>query len=99
MTPDRTGSAGPTGPAVRPGSDASNLTPAGGDDLSAAFVRDRRAGRTVRVTPLNRDWQSETESIFLAKLSANGRSALVTTAATLVAEDTGGYDVFVRDLA
>ncbi|GAA4703692.1 hypothetical protein Prum_021440 [Phytohabitans rumicis] len=81
-------------------SDASNLTPAGGDGLAGAFVRDRLAGTTTRVTPLNPGWESETESIYLAKISADGRSIVFTTAAAnLVPDDTNDrYDVFARDI-
>jgi len=75
-------------------SDATNLVPGDTNGVADIFVRDRRAGTTVRVSGANADAPSDAPTI-----SANGRYVAFTSEAALVPADTNGIaDVFVRDL-
>jgi Tol biopolymer transport system component len=84
-------------------SDASNLVPGdtngtvfGGD----IFVRDRRTGRTQRVSIGPGGVQGDEASFFAVAISAGGRFvAFNSGASNLVPRDTNGFpDVFIRDL-
>jgi Tol biopolymer transport system component len=84
-------------------SDASNLVPGdtngtvfGGD----TFVRDRRTGRTQRVSIGPGGVQGDEASLFAVAISAGGRFvAFNSGASNLVRRDTNGFpDVFIRDL-
>lgn len=65
------------------------------------FVRDRRAGTTVRVNVASDGSQATGNGSWIASsISGNGKYVTFSSlASNLVAADTnGGYDVFVRDL-
>jgi VCBS repeat-containing protein len=77
---------------------ASNLVAGDTNQASDAFVHDRQTGQTSRVSVASNGAQSNAHS-FSAALSADGRYvAFWSSAANLVAGDTGSYeDVFVHD--
>ena len=79
-------------------SDASNLVPRDTNGASDIFIRDRRTGRTSRVSIAGRGRQGNNWSGGAA-ISAYGRFVAFTSAASnLVARDTNSLpDVFVRD--
>jgi len=81
-------------------STAPNLV-AGDTNLSAdVFVHDRATGSTVRASVTAGGGQAATaSSLQPGGLSANGQLVAFDTTAPLVAGDTGGTDVYVRDLA
>ncbi|WBB81121.1 hypothetical protein O7606_07005 [Micromonospora sp. WMMD882] len=75
-------------------SDAANLVPGDTNGVADVFLRDRRAGATVRVSGPNADAPSDAPTI-----SADGRYVAFTSEAALVPGDTNGVaDVYVRDL-
>jgi Tol biopolymer transport system component len=73
------------------------------DDTNLAadvFVHDRVSGATVRASVTSAGGQSPSASALQpGALSANGQVVVFDTAASLVAGDTGGTDVYARDLA
>ena len=79
------------------GSTSDNLAP-GADGSEQAYVRDRRAGTTRRVSVNNRGRQAN-QSVGYMSISTNGRFvAFESRANNLVKHDTNGEgDVFVRD--
>jgi Tol biopolymer transport system component len=79
-------------------SDASHLVPGDTNGLGDVFVRDRRTGRTERVSVSTRGVQGDRDGGSPA-LSADGRFVAFHSEATnLVPGDTNGKrDVFVRD--
>src|SRR2546430_416947 len=79
-------------------SDATNLVPHDTNKRKDVFVRDRRTGKTVRVSVSSAGRQANFASVVPA-LSADGRYvAFATAASNLVPHDTNGLeDVFVRD--
>jgi Tol biopolymer transport system component len=81
-------------------STAPNLV-AGDTNLAAdVFVHDRVTGSTVRASVAAGGGQAATaSSLQPGGLSGNGQAVAFDTAAPLVAGDTGGNDVYVRDLA
>ena len=81
-------------------STAPNLV-AGDTNLAAdVFVHDRVTGSTVRASVTAGGGQAATaSSLQPGGLSANGQVVAFDTAAPLAAGDTGGNDVYVRDLA
>ena len=81
-------------------STAPNLV-AGDTNLSAdVFVHDRATGSTVRASVTAGGGQAATaSSLQPGGLSANGQLVAFDTTAPLVTGDTGGTDVYVRDLA
>ena len=81
-------------------STAPNLV-AGDTNLAAdVFVHDRVTGSTVRASVAAGGGQAATaSSLQPGGLSANGQVVAFDTAAPLVAGDTSGNDVYVRDLA
>ena len=81
-------------------STAPNLV-AGDTNLAAdVFVHDRVTGSTVRASVTASGGQAATaSSLQPGGLSANGQLVAFDTAAPLVARDTGGNDVYLRDLA
>jgi archaellum component FlaF (FlaF/FlaG flagellin family) len=80
-------------------SDASNLVPGDTNGLYDAFVRDRQAGTTERVSVDSAGNESNGSSGPIS-ISADGRYvAFSSTASNLVPDDTNGTtDVFVHDL-
>ncbi|NGM14163.1 hypothetical protein ENC19_16520 [Verrucosispora sp. CWR15] len=75
-------------------SEATNVVPGDTNGVADIFLRDRRAGTTVRVSGTNADAPSDAPSI-----SANGRYVTFTSGAPLVPGDTNGVaDVFIRDI-
>jgi Tol biopolymer transport system component len=81
-------------------SDAANLVARDTNGVEDIFVRDRRTGRTARVSVDAAGRQANGSSGF-AVISANGRYvAFDSQASNLVSGDTNGFtDVFVRDRA
>ena len=81
-------------------STAPNLV-AGDTNLAAdVFVHDRVTGSTVRASVTASGGQAATaSSLQPGGLSADGQVVAFDTAAPLAAGDTGGNDVYVRDLA
>ena len=81
-------------------STAPNLV-AGDTNLAAdVFVHDRVSGSTVRASVTASGGQAATaSSLQPGGLSADGQVVAFDTAAPLAAGDTGGNDVYVRDLA
>jgi Tol biopolymer transport system component len=81
-------------------SDASNLVRGDANTWGDVFVRDRRTGKTLRVSVSTSGLEGNDVSTS-PSISANGRFVAFTSSATdLVRRDTNGYeDVFVRDLA
>ena len=81
-------------------STAPNLV-AGDTNLAAdVFVHDRVTGTTVRASVTAGGGQAATaSSLQPGGLSADGQVVAFDTAAPLAAGDTGGNDVYVRDLA
>jgi hypothetical protein len=81
-------------------SGANNLVAGDTNDTSDAFVRDRVAGTTTRVSVATGGTQADSYS-FSSSISGNGRYVAFDSPATnLVAGDTNGphgSDVFVRD--
>ena len=77
---------------------ASNLVEGDTNGVYDVFVRDRKRGRTERVSVGQRGVQGDGSSFYPA-ISADGRYvAFVSLAANLVPGDTNGsLDVFVRD--
>jgi Tol biopolymer transport system component len=77
---------------------ASNLVPGDTNGQTDAFLRDRRTGRTIRVSVSATGAQGDSESNF-PRVSANGRYVVFQSVATnLVDGDTNDTsDVFVRD--
>jgi Tol biopolymer transport system component len=82
------------------GSEAGNLVPGDTNNEADLFVRDRRAGRTSRVSVASDGAQADGGSSDAA-LSRDGRYVAFASAATnLVPGDTNGEaDVFLRDRA
>jgi Tol biopolymer transport system component len=80
-------------------SDAPNLVAHDTNGAADVFVRDRKLGRTVRVSVGSGSRQANAPSGF-ASISADGRYVAFTSGASnLVAHDTNHFaDVFVRDL-
>jgi Tol biopolymer transport system component len=80
-------------------STAPNLV-AGDTNLAAdVFVHDRTAGTTERVSVTSAGGQSPSaSSLQPGGISGNGRVVVFDTAAALVPGDTGGTDVYARDL-
>lgn len=78
-------------------SEATNLVPNDTNGVGDIFVRDRKTGKTRRVSVGPNGLQSNGQSIFQA-LSASGRTVVFTSdASNLVAGDTNGVsDVFVH---
>lgn len=78
-------------------SDAANLVAGDGNAAGDGFVRDRKAGRTKRVSVASHGTQGNDTS-FPPSISADGRFVAFTSLANnLVAGDTNGAsDVFVR---
>jgi len=75
-------------------SDATNVVPGDTNGVADIFLRDRRAGTTVRVSGENADAPSDAPAI-----SADGRYVTFTSEAALVPGDTNGIaDVFLREL-
>jgi Tol biopolymer transport system component len=81
-------------------SDMSNLVPRDTNRVFDIFVRDRVAGRTMRVSVSSRGAQANAESLGPPSVSPNGRYVAFTSlAANLVPGDRNEItDVFVRDL-
>ena len=80
-------------------STAPNLV-AGDTNLAAdVFVHDRVTGSTVRASVTAGGQAATASSLQPGGLSANGQLVAFDTAAPLVAGDTGGTDVYLRDLA
>ena len=81
-------------------SHASNLVAGDTNAVADAFVRDRRLGRTIRLSVSSTGEQGDLHS-FRPHLSASGRFAVFRSYAdNLVGGDTNAViDVFVRDLA
>jgi Tol biopolymer transport system component len=81
-------------------STAPNLVAGDGNLAADVFVHDRSTGSTVRasVTPAGAESPSAS-SLQPGGLSGNGRVVAFDTGAALVPGDTGGTDVYVRDLA
>ncbi len=79
---------------------ASNLVAGDTNAVADAFVRDRRLGRTIRLSVSSKGEQGDLHS-FRPHLSASGRFAVFRSYAdNLVSGDTNAViDVFVRDLA
>jgi Tol biopolymer transport system component len=87
-------------------SDATNLVPGDTNERSDVFLRDRLAGRTIRVSVSSSGAQAAAGAdpfggSHAGGISADGRFAVFRSdAANLVPGDTNGVaDVFVRDLA
>jgi len=80
-------------------SEAGNLVPGDTNGREDIFVRDRKAGRTVRVSVASDGTQSDGDSSW-PSISADGRRVAFTSkAANLVPDDTNGVeDVFVHEL-
>jgi Tol biopolymer transport system component len=79
-------------------SEASNLVPGDTNAWPDAFVRDRQAGTTVRITVSSTGAQANSDS-FVTSMSPDGRYvAFQSYASNLVPGDTNGGDAFVRDL-
>lgn len=79
-------------------SEASNLVPGDTNAWPDAFVRDRRAGTTSRITVSSTGAQANGDS-FVTSMSPDGRYvAFQSYASNLVPGDTNGGDAFVRDL-
>ena len=78
---------------------ASNLVPGDTNGFDDVFVRDRRQGRTERVSVGPGGVQGDADSYGLPAISADGRFvAFVSGATNLVPGDTNGFvQVFVRD--
>jgi Tol biopolymer transport system component len=79
----------------------SNLVHGDTNGVFDIFVRDRRAGRTTRVSVSTAGKQANQESLGAASISADGRYVAFTSlASNLVAGDANDItDVFVHDLA
>lgn len=80
-------------------SSSSDLVPSDTNSAADVFVRDLRAGTTVRVS-LDSEGNEGNDSSFGPSISADGRHvAFVSDASNLVGRDTNeAWDVFVRDL-
>ncbi len=93
------GAVTPSGRFVAFGSLATDLVPGDTNGFADAFVRDRRAGTTTRVSVDSGGNEGDGGS-FYAVISANGRFVAFASRATdLVPGDTNGVlDAFVRDL-
>jgi Tol biopolymer transport system component len=80
-------------------SDAPDLVPGDTNGVSDTFVRDLRAGTTIRVNVSAGGEQANSGGGFVTALSADGRYvAFASIASNLVPGDTSGWsDVFVRD--
>jgi Tol biopolymer transport system component len=80
-------------------SDATNLVSGDTNGKTDAFVRDRQAATTTRVSVATAGTQATGGTSFDVQISGNGRYVAFNSSATnLVAGDTNGtYDVFVRD--
>jgi Tol biopolymer transport system component len=80
-------------------SDAANLVAGDTNGVEDIFVRDRKTGRTARVSVGSGGRQANGSSDFAA-ISADGRYvAFDSQASNLVSGDTNGFtDIFVRDL-
>jgi Tol biopolymer transport system component len=89
----------PTGRFVGFRSHATNLVAGDTNGSSDAFVRDRRRGRTIRVS-VSSSGAEGNQSSFRAQVSNAGRFAVFRSlASNLVPDDTNGtIDVFVRDV-
>jgi Tol biopolymer transport system component len=81
-------------------SDATNLVKGDTNGVTDVFVRDRKSGRTVRVSVSSRGKQANGLSSYTPSISADGsRIAFYSEATNLVAHDSNGVgDVFLRDL-
>jgi hypothetical protein len=79
-------------------SDASNLVPGDGNGTQDVFVRDRKTGRTTRVSVNSRGREGNDYSNY-SSISADGRFVAFSSGATnLVKSDTNGYDdLFLHD--
>src|SRR2546429_8566562 len=79
-------------------SDAANLVAGDTNGVTDVFVRDRKTGKTTRVSVNSHGAQTKRDSIVRA-ISADGRFVTFdSTASNLVGGDTNGVgDVFVRD--
>lgn len=79
-------------------SDATNLVRGDRNGRTDVFVRDRRRGRTRRVSLATTDQEAAGDS-FTPRISPDGRwVAFVSAADNLVPGDAVGMDVFLRDL-
>jgi Tol biopolymer transport system component len=82
-------------------SDASNLVPGDTNGAADVFVRDRRTGRTSRVSLTNDGTQiSEGAALQAPAMSADGRFVAFSTGAANVApgrDTNSSTDVFIRD--
>jgi Tol biopolymer transport system component len=78
---------------------ATNLVPGDTNGTADIFLRDQRAGTTVRVSVASDGSQANGDN-YAPAISANGRFvSWISLATNLVADDTNGaHDVFVHDL-
>jgi Tol biopolymer transport system component len=81
-------------------SDATNLVKGDTNGVTDVFRRDRKTGKTVRISVSSRSKQANGLSSYTPSISADGsRIAFYSEATNLVAHDSNGVgDVFVRDL-
>jgi Tol biopolymer transport system component len=81
-------------------STAPNLVPGDTNLAMDVFVHDRVTGATVRASVTSTGGQAATSSSLVpGALSGNGQVVVFDTSAPLDPADTGGDDVYVRDLA
>ncbi len=80
-------------------SQATNLVPGDTNATSDVFVRDRKKGKTTRISVASNGTQAAGGESFVAAMSASGRFVAFESGATnLVPGDTNGlFDVFVHD--
>ena len=76
---------------------AAGLVPDDTNNATDVFVRDTVAGTTTRVS-VAYDGSQATNGTSNRTMSADGRYVAFETISELVPEDTGNYDVYVRDL-
>jgi hypothetical protein len=78
---------------------STTLVPGDTNDIGDVFLRDRRAGTTVRVNVSSTGTQADDHG-YESVVSSNGRYvAFLSSATNLVPDDTNGIaDVFVRDV-
>jgi Tol biopolymer transport system component len=102
---ERQGKAGSFDPAISEdgrfvafASDANNLVPGDTKDQTDVFVRDRKKGKTVRVSVATDGTEADAQS-YAPAMSADGRYIVFYSEATnLVPNDSNGSgDVFLRD--
>src|SRR4051794_6946076 len=81
-------------------SDATNLVKGDTNGATDVFVRDRKTGKTIRVSLSSRGKQANGPTGYTPSISGDGsRVAFYSEATNLVAHDSNGVgDIFVRDL-